>query len=417
MYALMDCSNFFVSCERLFNPLLHKKPVIVLSSNDGCAIARSDEVKALSIPMGAPLFKIKDLVKAHDIKIFSSNFTLYMDISQRVIEILDTQGFEFEPYSIDESFISLPDTWSKEELEHWGISLKKKIDQWLGIPVRIGFGSTKTLAKLSNELAKKEPSGVLHVSSIPDAIFEALEVNNVWGIGKNNTNSLNSHGIRTIGDLLLSPEPWLKKTFSVVMLKTVRELKGQPCFLLSSNPEPQKSMVISRSFADDITSREDLSERISIFASRAGEKLRHSGLLTKELGVFIRTSPFKENSYSNSITLPLLHHTNDTKELISHSLVCLKHIFKEGKKYTKAGIFMCDMTDNVKQDNLFEATVTPTPSNLMNAMDQLNQRYGTSSINFGACGLKVKGGMRNLARRDNLSPNYTSKWSDILTVT
>lgn len=416
MYALMDCSNFFVSCERVFNPSLSHQPVIVLSSNDGCAISRSEEVKALGIPMGVPLFKIKHLIQQHSIKVFSSNFTLYADMSQRVMEILENLGFNYEPYSIDESFIELPDAWSLEELERWGVSLKSKISQWLGLPVRIGFGSTKTLAKLANERAKASKIGVLHIHKLTCDNLHMLPIEEVWGIGRRSIRTFHTHNIKTIGQLLSCSERWVRQAFNLIMLKTIRELKGEPCFLLNEGPELQKSMVISRSFSGEINTLEDVSERISIFASRAGEKLRQTGFLAREMGVFIRTSPFKEEVYSNSIIIPIPHYTNDTKDLIAHGLTCLQKIYKPGKQYKKAGIYICDMTDRVIQTSLFEPTPSPTPSNLMQAMDKLNQRYGNSTLKFGACGIKVKGGVRNLARRDKLSPNYTSQWSELLTV-
>lgn len=417
MYALMDCSNFFVSCERAFNPSLQNKPVAVLSSNDGCIIARSEEVKALGIPMGVPVFKVRDLIKKHQIHTYSSNFALYSDMSDRVLQVLKQLGLAYEPYSVDESFIHFPDTLSREELISQGLKIQAIMRKWLGLPVRIGLGPTKTLAKLANERAKERANGILHVDEIPSSTFHATHVDHVWGIGRRTAKTFAFHHIHTIGQLLQAPESWIRQAFNVVMLRTVRELKGQPCVLLPDEDPRQKSFVVSRSFREPIDDLTQLKERIAVFATKAAEKLRHKNLFVREIGVFIRTNRFERDTYYSDYTSTFLpQHTHDTRQVVQAAHTCLLKIYQHGKSYKKAGIYLGETTKALRQDSLFTPSPSPKVTALMNAMDCINQKYGPMRVKFAACGVGLKKGISSMIKRDQLSPSYTTCWNDLLQV-
>lgn len=417
MYALMDCSNFFVSCERIFNPSLDNKPVAVLSSNDGCIIARSEEVKALGIPMGIPVFKVKNIINQYNIHTYSSNFTLYSNISDRVLEILEKLGFIYEPCSIDESFIKFPENLTREDLTLQGLRIKEIMKKWLSLPVRVGFGPTKTLAKLANNCAKNKEEKILHSSDIPPSEFKSFSVEEIWGIGRRSARTLAAHNIHTVEDLLKTSERWIRQTFNVGMLRTVRELKGYPCLDFEKDPCRQKSFIISRTFANPVSDFMDLKERIALFVTKAGQKLRKKELFAGEIGVFIMTSRFhKENYYYNETKAFIPQHTQDTRVLIKKAHDCLYKIYKEGKPYKKAGIYLGDTTRGNQQLSFFESPPSQTSASLMKAMDTLNGRYGESIVRFGACGLDLKKGISSFIKREKLSPSYTTSWEDLLKV-
>ena len=416
MYALVDCSNFFVSCERIFQPHLNTQPVVVLSSNDGCIISRSEEAKALGLPMGAPVFKVRSTLVKNNVHLFSSNFSLYSDMSQRVIHVLSDLGFPIEQYSVDEAFIKMPEAWDLSQLYEWATHIQARLLTWLGIPVRIGCGPTKTLAKLANEQAKKTERRINIWLSISDQNLENLLVSDVWGIGKRTAKTLNQHGVYKIIDLLKKPERWIKQTFNVTMLKTVREIKGIPCYILDEAPTQQKSMIVSRTFEAPAKTRQALKEYIYILTERAGEKLRQKGLYTRSFTLYIKTSRFKESYQVHHETVILPHLTNSTQTLFKAVSAVLQRIFQEGSLYTKGGLCLFELTDAAPQDDLFsDQTLEPTPL-LMQAFDKINQRYGKGTLRFSVSENPKKRSISHIVQRNKLSPEYTTKWNDLLVV-
>lgn len=409
-YALIDCNNFFVSCERVFRPDLAKKPVMVLSNNDGCVIARSNEVKALGIRMGQPYYQCKHLVKQHDIKVFSSNFSLYGDMSNRVMQTLHQFTPNVEIYSIDEAFVELH---GSGPYNNWGRTIRETILQNQKIPVSVGIASTKTLAKVAAEIAKKsqKAQGVLDLYQSP-YVNEALKrtpVGDVWGVGRRIRDKLERQKIKTAYDLSLVDDAYIMKHFSVVLMNTVNELRGIPCLRLEQEPQPKKSIVVSRSFGWPIEEKASLAEAICGYAARAGEKLRHGGVETTGLMVFIRTNKFRkdEPQYNNASIVSLPTPTSDTKQLIKASRMALDSIYKEGYRYHKAGVMALGLSlASQHQQNLFILRENPA---LMETIDHINSHIGPLSVRFAAEGLEARWKMK----QDQRSPRYTTKLEDI----
>ncbi|EEF26393.1 uv inducible DNA polymerase umuc / mucb, putative [Ricinus communis] len=341
--ALVDVNNFYVSCERVFNPKLRNRPVVVLSNNDGCAVARSNEVKALGVPMGAPWFKFKDLAKQHGIIAYSSNYALYADMSNRVMSILRQFSPNQEVYSIDECFLDLTG-FARRDLVVYGQDIRKRILQWTGLPVCVGIASTKTLAKLANHCAKKRPEyhGVCNFNSLSpaalDEILDSIEVGEIWGVGRRLAPRLQQLGFHTVLDLKRADPETLRQQFSVVMEKTIRELNGTVCIELEEINPPKKQILSSRSFGVPVTDIDGLSESISLYVSRAAEKLRRQHSYAGSIYVYIRTSPFKKHDrqYSNGMTVPLPSPTDNTTKLVSVALWALKQLYRPGYHYAKA---------------------------------------------------------------------------------
>ncbi len=395
MYSLIDCNNFFVSCELVFNPRLRGRPVVVLSNNDGCVISRSKEAKALGIPMGAPAFQCRELFNRHDVAVLSSNFELYGDLSQRVMETLETFGCAMEIYSIDEAFLET----DKDE----GAAIREKVKRWTGIPVSVGIGATKTLAKAAGELAKKEPSGVRHLE--PKEL-EKFPVEDVWGIGRKTAELLQGCGIRFAGQLCQQTDAWIQKHLSVAGLRLVMELRGISCLDFDEAPVPRKGMVTSRSFSRDITTLDELEEAVATFTARNAEKLRSEGSQTSFVSVFLcpRHSPSQE-AY---MRLPVA--TGDTPALMGVAKRLVKEIFQPGTSYRKAGVmFQGISTEGTNQLDLF----AKKGKSIMPIIDALNRRQGKRAVFFAAEGVKQPWKTACSKR----SARYTTNWEELLTVT
>ncbi len=403
--ALVDCNSFYVSCERLFNPAIDKKPVVVLSNNDGCVISRSTEAKNLGIKMGEPYFKIKKIVKENDVKIFSTNFALYGDISRRVMKTLKQFSPLMEIYSIDEAFLDLSSVRNENLLEH-SYKIRKTILKWTGIPTSIGIGSTKTLSKAANYIAKKEKSGVINLvnSKKIDAILSKIRIGDVWGVGRQLTKFYIKNGINTAYDLKNMDNGWIKKNTSVFGSRTAMELRGIPCVSLEPHEEKRKNCCVSRSFGKKVTKIEGLSEAITKHCLNAAEKIRLDKQTTKKITIFIRTSPFQmgNNYYANSKDVDLPIRTSDSIILIKQALTALESIYKEGYRYQKTGIILSDLKDvDTYNKNLF-STINNDEKRikLMQAIDRTNIKYGRDALSIAQARLK---------KRWNIKRQYSSK--------
>ncbi|MEQ1815537.1 MAG: Y-family DNA polymerase [Nitrosomonas sp.] len=359
--ALIDVNNFYVSCERVFNPKLEDKPVVVLSNNDGCAVARSNEVKALGVKMGQPWFQLKDLAKKHGIIAYSSNYTLYADMSNRVMSILAVFSPNQEIYSIDECFLDLTG-FIKQNQILYGQHIRQRIKQWTGLPVCVGIGSTKTLAKLANHIAKKNPefNGVCDLNAMSlwqqDEWFRKIEVGEIWGIGRRLAPKLQEIGIKTVLDLKTASPSQLRARFSVVMEKTIREINGTACIELEEINSPKKQIVSSRSFGMPVSDLASIEESVSLYISRAAEKLRRQQSYAGAVHVSIRTSPFNEKDpyYANSMTISLPRQTDDTRLLTRVALWGLRRIYRRGYQYQKAGVMLSELVSRqYRQLDLF----------------------------------------------------------------
>ncbi|WP_010298370.1 Y-family DNA polymerase [Candidatus Odyssella thessalonicensis] len=417
MIGLIDCNNFFVSCERVFRPDLKNKPVIVLSNNDGCVIARSNEVKALGIPMGVPLFKIKHLVEQHNITLFSSNFSLYGDLSVRVMHTLGNLVPSLEIYSVDEAFLDLAGI---EDIILFGQKIRHTVEQHIGIPTSLGIASTKTLAKIANYYAKKDAlyKGVCLLQSESDVISALMDlpVNEIWGIGRKITESLLRLRIRTAWDLYQVDRAWMRQKYTVTGERLWMELHGIPCRHIEEVAANKKSIQVTRSFATAISTLEELKQVIAGYASRAGEKLRKTQQRTRTLMVYLRTNKFRPQDpqvyRTGSLTLPFPVY--DNLSLTTAACKILEQIFEPGYKYYKAGVMLMDFSalDTIQLD-LFTSSLTPQQEektlNLSKAMDSINHRFGKSTIVHGSCGLNLHW----KDRKQRVSPAYTTRWEDL----
>jgi DNA polymerase V len=419
MLALVDCNNFYASCERVFDPRLKHRPVVVLSNNDGCIVARSQEAKALGLKMGDPYFKAKELLDKHNVAVFSSNYALYGDMSQRVMTVLQQFSPEVEIYSIDEAFLNLDGFKNLPELAS---RIRQTVRQWTGIPVSVGIAPTKTLAKLANNTAKKKAGYngvcVLDTKERWEPILNEFDVGNVWGIGPQYKKLLNKHGIHTALEFSQLPETWLRKHMSVVGARTAGELRGQPCLELELQSDPKKGITVSRSFGKRITDYEELSQALSSYVARAGEKLRRENLLAKHLLVFMHTSPFakdqtKDPYYAPHLSFAMPLHTNYTPELAHYALWALKQMYKPGYRYMKCGLMLTDLIPEGKDTlDLFERRDRAKQSKLMDAMDKLNQTMGKRTLFYASSGIQQKWQM-SAARK---SPSYTTSWESLIQV-
>ncbi|RMF56777.1 MAG: Y-family DNA polymerase [Calditrichaeota bacterium] len=419
MFALVDCNNFYVSCERVFAPHLEGKPVVVLSNNDGCIVARSNEAKALGIKMGEPAFKRQDFLEQHRVAVFSSNYQLYGDMSERVMRTLAEIVPEIEIYSIDEAFLDLRSYRKNFNLEELARHIQRRVKQWTGIPVSVGVAPTKTLAKVANHLAKKSPgkNGVCILSD-PEEITDVLRtlpVEEVWGIGMQYQKFLNKHGITTALELRNAPDAWVKKHLTVVGLRLVKELRGVSCLPLEMVQAPRKGICTSRTFGNLVEDYESLREAIATFASNCAAKLRQQHSCTKMVSVFIYTNPFliDEPQYSNCKMVLLPEATNVTPELVRYALWGLKLIYKPGYKYKKAGVLMTHIVpEDQVQTHLFYQVDRKRYTALMKSVDRIQQRMGKGTIKYAVEGTRHPWKLR----QERLSPQYTTRWSDILTI-
>ncbi len=416
VFALVDCNNFYASCEKLFRPDLKDTPVVVLSNNDGCVVARSREAKLLGIKMGVPVFQIKSEMQRHGILAFSSNYALYADLSSRVMRTLEEMAPRVEVYSIDEAFLDLTGIESAISLVEFGQQVRERIGHWIGITVCVGIAPTKTLAKLANHAAKKYPAtqGVVDLTN-PDRqrrLLALVPVDDVWGVGRRLSKRLNALGITTALDLANASPRAIRDQFSVVLERTVRELNGESCIELEEIPPIKKQIVCSRSFGVKVTHFELLREAICEYATRATEKLRKEQQQAKVMTVFIRTSPFKDNEpqYSNSTSGELLIPSCDTRDFIELANHLLKRIWKDGFRYAKAGVMLSDFYDpGMFQPGLFDDVSTRSNSQqLMSVLDTINQS-GAGKVFFAGQGTKKDWSMK----REHLSPAYTTRWDQL----
>lgn len=415
-FALIDCNNFYVSCERLFRPDLRERPVIVASNNDGCAIARSAEAKSLGIKMGTPLFKIEQLIREHRIEVFSSNYALYADISNRVMTTIEQMVPNLEVYSIDEAFAELTGVERAVSLDSFGHELKDTILRWVGMPTCVGIAPTKTLAKLANYGAKQYPKtgGVVDLSdrSRQRRLLAITPVDEVWGVGRRLAARLNTLGITTALELAECDLKTLRKQFSVVLERTARELLGESCLSLEQIPLPKKQIVVSRSFGQPVLTIDAVQSALSNFITRAAEKLRSEKQCARQLTVFMRTNPFRQNNpqYGNSATHTLSVPTQDSRELLALTRDLSERIYRPGFYYAKAGVMLCDFyAPGVFQPSLFETTESkPNSQALMDVIDKLN-RTKSGSVYFAS----QKKTQDWQMKRERLSPSYTTRWADI----
>ena len=418
-FALVDVNNFYVSCERVFRPKLEGIPMVVLSNNDGCAVARSNEVKALGVKMGTPWFKMKDLAREQGILAFSSNYTLYGDMSNRVVQILRDFAPDTEVYSIDESFLRI------ETVAHlhggavpMGQQMRERIKQWTGLPVCVGVGPTKTLAKFANHLAKKnlEFEGVcdLHVIPRPERVrwMSRIEVGEVWGVGGRIARRLEVMGIHTVLDLRNASPKEMRRHFGVVMERTCNELRGISCLALDDIAQSKQQIMSSRSFGRPVETIEELRESLASYLSRAAEKLRKQQSVSAAVYVFVQTNRFnKDEQYNAGLTVPLPEPTDDTLTLTAAALAGLEMIYRSGYRYKKAGVMLTLLSDkHARQASIFDnLVVTQRSTKLMTALDTINRDYGHGTVRSGVSGFTQHWAMRN----ENRSPRYTTRWDEL----
>ena len=419
-FALVDVNNFYVSCERVFQPALAHVPMVVLSNNDGCAVARSNEVKALGVKMGVPWFKMKDLAAKHGIRAFSSNYTLYGDMSNRVAMVLREFSPQLEIYSIDEAFLRV------ETVAHlhggaaaMGQQIRSRVKQWTGLPVCVGVGPTKTLAKLANHMAKKIPvfEGVcdLHALSRPErlAYMADIDVSEVWGVGPRLAPRLAEMGIRSVLDLRNASPKAMRTQFGVVVERVCSELRGISCLALEEVTPSRQQIMSSRSFGQSVEALGELSEAVASYVGRAAEKLRQQGSVCAAVHVFVQCNPFRPEEPQNNAgtTVALIAPSDDTLALTAAALQGLKAIYRPGFRYKKAGIMLTLLSDKgIQQGSLFDATEErPRSAALMSAMDQVNRLYGRGMLRTGASGTQQRWSMRS----ENRSPRFTTRWDEL----
>lgn len=413
--ALIDANNFYVSCERVFAPRLRGKPAIVLSNNDGCVVARSNEAKALGIGMAVPFFKVREIVERHGVQVLSSNYELYGDMSHRMMEVLEDCSPEVERYSIDEAFITLeaPDS---DSLERLGREVKEKVYQHVGIPVSVGIATTKTLAKVAGHYAKawSELDGVFSLTdaSVQRPILRRTPIEEVWGIGARWAAKLKLSGISTALHLREADDGWIRARMSVAGLRIAHELRGIQCHTLDTCPSSRRGIHSTRSFGELIESREDLRAAVSVFAARACEKLRREGMVAGAITVFVRTNRFnpEERQYSGAVTLHLAPLTNLTPEIQAVAFKALDSLYRQGYRYKKAGVMLSDLSpEQSASQPLWDTEKQARMRSLMFNVDRLNQRFGRETVQYGIFATDGKWRMKLSSR----SPRYTTRWDEL----
>ena len=420
LFALVDVNNFYVSCERVFQPKLEGLPMVVLSNNDGCAVARSAEVKALGIKTGTPWFQMEEIAKKHGIQAYSSNYTLYGDMSNRVVQVLRTFTPNLEVYSIDESFLRIETLLkSYSSPGDLGQTIKEKIKVTTGLPVCVGMGESKTLAKLANYLAKKHSqfSGVCDISTMSkEELYQWMTetpVGEVWGIGRQIAKRLQAMKIQTVFDLLQASPQLMRQQFGVVMERLCYELRGVSCLQLEEVAPAKQQIVSSRSFGQLVTSLTALTESVATHTARGAEKLRGQHSVTGALTIFIQTNPFKQNEpqHHQSISVPLSDPTDNTLTLTTAAIAGLKQIYQSGFRYKKAGVIFSLLADKptVQQSLFYDIDVKGKSAGLMKALDSINSRFGNAVIRSAATGTTQAWQMRS----DKRSPNYTTRWDEL----
>ena len=429
MYALVDGNNFYVSCERVFRPSLNGRPVIVLSNNDGCAIARSNEAKALGIKMGAPWFQIRHMEDSHGLVALSANFALYGDISDRMMSLAAGLGHKQEIYSIDESFVDV--SGIRGDITERSRKVRQRILQWIGIPCGIGIGPTKTLAKLANHIAKtaeRKPGsyptchaqvcnlGAINQQELDD-LMAATEVGEVWGVGRKIGAQLQQAGIKTVLNLKRLDPAMVKLRWSVVLERTVRELQGTACIGFDDHPAPKQEIACTRSFGHAVMQLRELQEAVTEFASRASEKLRKQAGHAGQVLVFIRTSPFRvqDKQYSRSMVVPLRRPTADSRAIAQAALAGLDAIYQRGYWYAKAGVMLMDLSDAAVEQGelaLEDEDARRDPSRLMQALDAVNVRYGRGALLLASAGMDGDHRAWSM-RQERRTPGYTTRWGEM----
>ncbi len=424
VFFLIDVNNMYVSCERVFDPSLNNKPVIVLSNNDGCAVARSNEAKSLNIKMGVPLFQIKDIVQQHNVLVLSSNYAMYAEMSRRFHTILASYVTveEVEPYSIDECFVDFSAYEKNFDLEKVGQQMRQQIWKWLGLPVCVGIGRSKTEAKIANHIAKKNPG----FNSVCDLVnmdpcnkeyyFAQLDVSEVWGVGRKHSKKLQSMGINTVLDLACAEPREMQKKFSIVMARTIYELQGISCIEIEHTPPSKKQIVASRSFGGRVTELTDLKEAISMYAQDACKRLRDEGLLCGCMIAFVQSNPFDANVpfYNKSITGSFSEPTDCAIDFVKAATRMLNDIYKEGIKYKKCGVVLTclEPKSGHTYDLLTDFKQIEKKECLMQAMDGIHSKFGKKKIGVGPCFIPNRNWSMS---RDKLSRN-PFRWDELLTI-
>ena len=418
VFALVDCNNFYVSCERVFNPRLAGRVVVVLSNNDGCIVSRSEEAKAIGVKMGAPLYQAQALLDAHAAAVFSSNYALYGDMSRRVVETLEEFTPDIEPYSIDEAFLNLDygGDGAQQKLSATGQEMRRRIERWTGIPVCIGIAETKTLAKVAVEIAKhsEKARGVVNLVD-PKYLTQALarvRVEKVWGIGANYARRLKAAGIKTALDLRGADAGRWRRHTGIMLERVIYELRGVSCLPLELCPPPRRSLTVSRSFGAPVETLAELREAVAFYATRGGEKLRQRKLVANALVVFLSTNRFAgEVLYAPSAAVTLPCATSYTADLIRHAHLALEKIYRAGHRFKKAGIMLVGLVPAAPvQASLFISN--ERAKRLMDALDQINARMGSNTISYGALGLKKRTDWQTICERR--SPRCTTRWEELL---
>ncbi len=417
MIGLCDCNNFFVSCERVFNPSLNGRPVVVLSSNDGCVIARSNESKALGIKMGQPMFQVKDIIKRHNVAIHSTNFPLYGDMSRRVMETLRGELSSIEIYSIDEAFLDLSGI-ATEGLKSYGEQLSRKVRRNTGIPVSIGIAPTKTLAKIASKLCKSYPklngACLLYRPEDIEKVLSKYPIEDVWGIGRKSSAMLLRYNITTAQQFREAPQEWIRARMGINGLRTWQELHGESSILFENRPSDKKSIMVSRSFAHEIYSFDELRESLAGFVSSASEKLRHQESVAGAMQVFILTNRHRTDAPQYNPTDVVLFDTptQSTIKLSSKATQALRRIFREGFGYKKCGVILYDIrSGSGVQSSLFDGADHSKHKNLMKQLDAINHLYGKNAVR-----LATQNNNKERVNSEHLSPRYTTEWSDILKI-
>lgn len=417
MFALIDCNNFYASCERVFRPDLNGKPIVVLSNNDGCVIARSNEAKAIGIPMGAPAFEYEAVFKQQKVHVFSANFALYGDLSHRVMTLLGEFSPEIEVYSIDEAFLKLTG-FDYFDLQAYGNEMKERVTKGTGVPISVGIAPTKALAKVANRIAKKYPKETkgTYVIDTEEKRLKALKwlaVEDIWGIGRKHAARLRSQGVKTALDFTQLSDAWVQKSMSIVELRLKRDLEGKPTLDLEAL-KVKKNIATTRSFEKTLTELEQLKERVATFAVAAAEKLRKQKSCCKAISVFVHTNGFRQDlpQYAQNTLAKLPYATNSSIELARFAQQALERIYRKGYDYKKAGVVLLDiLPENQVQQALFENS-NPKHISLMQTMDQLNQRFGQQKIKLAVQDPKRVWKMK----QEKLSPRYTTNLKDIITI-
>lgn len=421
MFALVDVNSFYASCETAFRPDLKGRPVVVLSNNDGCVIARNAEAKTVGVKMGDPYFKQKDLFRRYGVVCFSSNYELYADMSSRVMFTLEALSPRCEIYSIDEAFCDLAGVRNCRVLADFGRELKDAVYQNTGLAVGVGIAQTKTLAKLANHAAKKwqrQTGGVVDLSNLDRQrkLMAALPVDEVWGVGRRISKKLEAMGIKTVLDLADTDIRFIRKHFNVVLERTVRELRGEPCLELEEYAPVKQEIVCSRSFGERISDYDSMRQAICSYASRAAEKLRGEHQYCRFISTFVKTSPFALNEayYGNSASVKLITPTQDSRDIIAAATRSLDAIWKDGHRYQKAGVMLGDFfSQGIAQLNLFDDNAPRHGSEkLMEVLDHLNAKEGKGALYFAGQGIQQQWAMK----REMLSPRYTTRYEDLLQV-